>query len=155
LNCGNYRYPNPLTQYQLCYPYNCQSNQQYNCEECKKGFGRNGQSEGVCVADFCVEYNQDGTCRRCEEPYTLVAGGTCENQGLCEVFDSIMQVCTECKKYYVLENNACRVANCERESLETLGVCEECKLGYEIFSDGTCRLKFCELELTVELCRRC
>ena len=112
--------------YHLCYPYNCESTNEFMCSQCKFGYGFDSRYPGSCVATFCESFAQNGSCLACRLPYTLSSSGICENTGCCEVYNTTLGACQQPKKYFTIQNNICTVQNCLRTDPTKIASCLQC-----------------------------
>ena len=75
ISCENYRFPNQLVQFGLCYPYNCRNISLINCQNnCLNYFGNPMIDFGACTADNCLRLNSNGRCMICQQLYNLSNG---------------------------------------------------------------------------------
>ena len=142
--CSSYRYPSSLTQYGLCYPYNCVSKSEFNCEVCLPGFRKDSAYPGSCIAENCLQWASNGGCSKCQPPYSESASGVCQNVGCCLAYDSALGRCNTPKKYFMLQNGSCAPNNCQVLDLTRLSACRQCQTGYVLSASGTCSATNCQ-----------
>ncbi|ELP90939.1 hypothetical protein EIN_362220 [Entamoeba invadens IP1] len=118
------------------------------CGTCINGYYVDDNKNCVLgTIPHCVVYTDKDSCKKCENPYTLV-GDNCEYRPYCSYVDQTK--CTDCLMGYGLKSGNCtkcektNCVGCEADAT----VCEMCAAGYTIVN-GEC--KKCE----VEGCSRC
>ena len=128
--CSNYRYPNVLVQWNLCYPSNCKSPQSFNCSgNCYNYFNNWLNDKSVCVADNCQTYNNDGICLACIKPFNVV-NGICLYEGPCLDYNPVTSQCKSCRDQYTLISGSCIPKNCTSYSPTDVSTCLECQRGF-------------------------
>ena len=128
-----------------------------NCE-----FYHNFDTNGNCVIDSCLFYDENRKCIQCYPGYTLNNDRQCEKINIknCALLkEDNNNECEECFGFYELENGVCKLENnnyiegCEIENAD--GTCEECNQYYNL-NNGKCTFKNeCKESDIYEMCFLC
>lgn len=119
------------------------------CLACSKGFVFNANRICVAVSDQCKTFDLTGSCTSCFKGYDLI-NGTCifstsnnakPSQIGCFKWDWDNQICLECSKRWVFNNNQqCVPVDDKCSSWDSSsGLCTSCFSGY-IVQNGQCTL---------------
>lgn len=159
VQCQNYRYPNPSILFNLCYPYNCQSQTILNCSSnCISNFAPTVSSSDSCLATNCLNWDSTGKCLQCASSYQLINSTYCSLVQIpfCLTIDYVNVVCSTCIQGFSLYNEYCRANFCSVWLPNNVSLCQTCIKGYLLTNNNTCSIGKCsQVSVDRSQCLQC